>query len=405
MRTFLNYCKLFALLIASFFAFAVLSCLIPDKSIKENIEKSALMLAEEGNYPHAVIGMAQCQMDNFTDALILSQNYCIDRKHPFQSAMKMIRPDELGTGWDQTGLLLRKTQGEAQGEISYARYWHGNTFLFRPFFLLMDYNMLRWWLFALSTLLLVVFLCAFYRETGMLQTLAFASGFVAVCGFVTQFSIQFFPILAITLIASLLVIKRGALKPQGMLFFIVGSLACYFDLLTAPMLTLGIPLAVLLSLKRNEDFRIKDNLLEIIKLALLWGLGFALTFVAKWVLGTLILGHNVFADAFDMGLYRLGVEDFTRWDAISRNFKMLNLPMILVLMLCFISLLVTRHAKCNWKKSVLFLLLGLTPYVWYFVFSNHSYLHWWFTYRLQAIAVVSLLLMLTGTKEKTPDSN
>jgi hypothetical protein len=269
----------------------------------------------------------------------------------------------------------------------------------------MDYNMLRWWLFALSTLLLVVFLCAFYRETGMLQTLAFASGFVAVCGFVTQFSMQFFPILAITLIASLLVIKRGALKPQGMLFFIIGSLACYFDLLTTPMLTLGIPLAVLLSLKRNEDFRIKDNLLEIIKLALLWGLGFALTFVAKWVLGTLILGHNVFADAFDMGLYRLGVEDFTRWDAISRNFKMLNLPMILVLMLCFISLLVTRHAKCNWKKSVLFLLLGLTPYVWYFVFSNHSYLHWWFTYRLQAIAVVSLLLMLTGTKEKTPDSN
>ena len=394
MKTILPFFKAFVILIAAYLAFAVLSCMIPDKSIKANIEQSAPLLAAEGLYPDGVIGMDQCQLDNFTDALIMSQIYSIDRKHPFRAALRMVRADEYGKGWNQTDLLLRLTKGEELKEVPYARYWHGNTFLFRPCFILMDFNMLRWWLFVVSTILLVSLLCAFYREVGLLKTLALALGFAATCGFVIQFSMQFFPILAITVVASLLVIKRGEAKDNGLLFFIVGSLACYFDLLTTPLLTLGIPLVVMVSLKRNEGFLLKDNLLKIVRLAFLWGLGFALTFVAKWALATFFLGYDVFADAFDMGLYRLGVDDYTRWDAVSKNFKMLNLPMILIFVLVFIVLMVVRRVKFNWKKSVLFFIIGLSPYLWYLVMSNHSYEHWWFTYRLQAVTVACLMLMV-----------
>ena len=400
MKTLLKYCKIFVLLIASYFVFAVLSCMIPDKDIKASIEQSAPSLYAEGLYPNAIVGMKQCQLDNFTDALIMSQIYSIDRKRPIYSAMKMVRPEEVGSGWNQPGLLLRLTQGEPLGEEPYARYWHGSSFLFRPCFILMDYNMLRWWLFVVSTLLIVAFLCLYCREAGLPKTLALASGFVVTCGFVTQFSMQFFPILAITVIASILVIRRGEAKDNGLLFFIIGSLACYFDLLTTPLLTLGIPLAVMLSLKRNEGFKIKDNLLVIIRLAFLWGLGFALTFVTKWALATLIVGYNVFTDAFDMGLYRLGVEDFTRWDAVSSNFKMLNLPMVLVLTLFFVILIIVRRPKLSWKKAVLYLIIGLAPYLWYLVLSNHSYLHRWFTYRLQSITAVCLYLILTETERQ-----
>ena len=402
MKTILHYCKAFGILIAAYFVFAVLSCWLPDKKIKANIEKTAPVLAAEGLYPKGVIRMDQCQMDNFTDALIMNQIYRIDRKHPVHNAMKMVRADEFGRGWDQTGLLLRMTKGEDLEEVPYARYWHGNTFLFRLCFALMDFNMLRWWLFVVSSLLLVALLCAYYREADLPKTLALAFGFAATCGFLTQFSMQFFPILAITVIACLLVIKRGETKDNGLLFFIIGSLACYFDLLTTPLLTLGMPLVVMISLKRNEGFRLKDNLLGIIRLAFLWGLGFALTFVAKWALATLILGYNVFADAFDTGLYRMGVEDFTRWDAVSRNFKLLNLPMILVVVLFFIVLKVMHRTKFNWKKAVLFLLIGLTPYLWYLVLSNHSYLHWWFTYRLQAITLSCLMLLVVEPLNDVP---
>lgn len=403
MKTFLHYSIVFVLLIAAYMVFAVLSCMVPDQGIKTNIANSATQLAGEGLYPNAVISVKQCQIDNFTDALIMNQIYSIDRKHPLKSAMKMVRGEETGQGWNQTGLLLRMVNGESLKEQPYARYWHGNTLLFRPFFMFMDFNLIRLWLFAISTLLMVALVCVYYREAGLLKTLALAFGFVATCGFVTQFSMQFFPILAITVITSLIVVKRGGSSDLGMLFFVVGSLACFFDLLTTPLLTLGIPLAVMLSLNREEPVQIKHRLLEFIRLAFLWGLGFGLTFVTKWGLATLVSGYNVVSDAIDTGLYRLGADEFTRWDAVSENFKMLNLPMIITVVLSLIVLMVVSHHKFNWKKAILFLLIGLTPYLWYLALANHSYLHWWFTYRLQAITMMCLFFMLTDSfvKEKT----
>ena len=134
-------------------------------------------------------------MDNFTDALIMNQIYSIDRKQPVKSAMLMIRMSEKGRDWDQTGLLLRTVNGETLEEQHYARYWHGSTFLFRPLFLVMDFVTLRHVLFIVSSILIVMLLCAYYSKTGLMKTLALAMAFLVTYGFVMQFSMQFFPVL------------------------------------------------------------------------------------------------------------------------------------------------------------------------------------------------------------------
>ena len=405
MKDVTKFIKVFVLLIASYFVFAVLSCLLPDKTIKAHIAQSAPGLAEEGSYPNAIITWDQCQMDNFTDALIMNQIYNIDRKHPVRSAMIVNRSSEGGLDWDQPGLLLRRVHGEELKSHQYSHYWHGNTFLFRFVLLLMDFNMLRWTLYLISGLLMVMLLCAYYPEAGTLKTMVLSFGFLVTCGFVTQFSMQFFPVLALTLIGSLLVIKRDKSKDFGLLFFIVGSLTCYFDLLTAPLLTLGIPLAVMLSLNKESQFDLKRNLLTIIKLILLWGLGFALTFFMKWVLASLILGQNVLADAYEVALYRMDTEDFTRWDALSRNFKMIPLWMIIVAVAVLIVIDVVRHKRLNCKKALVYLLVGVMPLVWYLLLSNHSYIHWWFTYRLLAITITCLMLMLSDAIPTTSEKS
>lgn len=399
MKTVLDYCKVFLLLIAAYFVFGVLSCMLPDEIIKANIKQSAQGLVSEGEYPQGIVELTQCQMDNFTDALIMNQIYMIDRKHPVLSSVRMVRGFE--KGGQQTQHLIKTVNDEIEGEMAYSRYWHGNSFLFRPLFMMMDFPMLRWWLFVISSLLFVVLLCAYYQAAGLMKTLALTSGFVATCGFITQFSMQFFPVLALTIIACLLVIRHDKAKGFGMLFFVVGSLTCYFDLLTTPMLTLGIPLAVMVSLKNGDDYDLKDNLLEICKLALLWGLGFALTFVTKWGIATLVMDENIFADAYGQSVYRMGADEFTRWDAISENFRLLNLWMICILMAVVLVLRVSGRVKFNYKKALTFLLIGLAPYLWYFVLSDHSYKHWWFTYRLQAISVICLFFILTDGMKKT----
>lgn len=403
MNRFILFCKTFAILIATYFALATLSCLLPDKSIKAHIADSAKKMVEEGLYPQAIIRMEQCQMDNFTDALIMNQMYNIDRKHPITSAMKMIRSSEKGRDWDQPGLLLRKVNGENLEEQHYARYWHGSTFLFRPLFLVMDFLTLRHILFIVSSLLIVLLLCAYYPKAGLMKTIALALGFLLTYGFVMQFSMQFFPVLALTIIGSLLVVKRKQSDNSGLLFFVIGSMTCYFDLLTTPLLTLGIPMAVMLSLKREDEFQFKDSIIEISKLTLLWGGGFALTFLTKWALASLILGQNIFADAYEVSLYRIEAEEFTRWDAVTKNFDMLDLWMIGIATVVLLLFSIIKRLKINHKRVVLFLIIGLMPYVWYLLLANHSYVHWWFTYRLQAITVVCLLYMFCDRSSAMKD--
>ena len=403
MNKFILFCKTFAILIATYFALATLSCLLPDKSIKAHIADSAQKMVEEGLYPQAIIRMEQCQMDNFTDALIMNQMYNIDRKHPITSAMKMIRSSEKGRDWDQPGLLLRKVNGENLEEQHYARYWHGSTFLFRPLFLVMDFLTLRHILFIVSSLLIVLLLCAYYPKAGLMKTIALALGFLLTYGFVMQFSMQFFPVLALTIIGSLLVVKRKQSDNSGLLFFVIGSMTCYFDLLTTPLLTLGIPMAVMLSLKREDEFQFKDSIIEISKLTLLWGGGFALTFLTKWALASLILGQNIFADAYEVSLYRMEAEEFTRWDAVTKNFDMLDLWMIGIATVVLLLFSIIKRLKINHKRVVLFLIIGLMPYVWYLLLANHSYVHWWFTYRLQAITVVCLLYMFCDRSSAMKD--
>lgn len=399
MRNTAKFSIIFLLLIAAYFTFGVLSCLLPDKAIKHHIAESAPVIAEEGLYPRLLNDMEQYRLDNFTDALMMNQIYNIDRKHPVKAAMQMVRSSERGRDWDQPGLLVRRVNGETLEEQHYSRYWHGGSFLYRTLFLMMDYATLRFVLLLVSSVLLLLLACVYYQKVGWLKTLALSMGFLMTYGFVTQFSMQFFPVLALTILGSLLVIQRDAKKGFGLLFFIIGSLTCYFDLLTTPLLTLGIPLVVLLSLKSSQGFLFKDNFVEVAKLTLLWGLGFALTFVTKWALASLILGQNIFADAYEVSLYRMEAEEFTRWDAVKMNLGMLNWWIVGFVAVAMLAFCLIKDRSFNYKKATLFLIVALMPYFWYLILSNHSYLHWWFAFRLQAITIACLMLMMTDSRQ------
>ena len=93
-------------------------------------------------------------------------------------------------------------------------------------------------------------------------------------------------------------------------------------------------------------------------------------------------------------------EEFTRWEAVTTNFGMLNLCMIGIAAVVLLLSVIIKRQKISYKKAVLFLIIGLMPYVWYFLLANHSYLHWWFTYRLQAITVVCLLFVFCDGNSK-----
>ncbi len=400
-RSILKYCLTFIGLIGMFFLFALVSCWLPDRRIKEHVTEIAPVMQECGNYPMAIIQKESARQDNFTDALILNQQLCIDRKFPLKSAMSAYRC-EYSPRYDMTSALLKLSQQEEGGTmVAYPRYWHGNTFLFRVMLLFVDYQTLQWMMFAVSSLLLFLFLLSYQVRAGIWKAMAFLLSWLLVYGFVTQFSMQFFPVTVLMLIASILVVRHAEDHAYlKMLFFVMACLTCYFDLLTTPLLTLGWPLLVWVSLQNTDSLRLQDSLFPIVGWGFLWGVGYALTFLSKWLISSAIINMNVLKDASESTVYRMGVNAFSRWDAIVQNVQMVPWTMVFIVLLVLGAYSIVRfHAKGG-LKTLLLLAVSLLPYVWYLLVANHSFLHYWFTYRLQAITIAALFLMVLSMRRE-----
>jgi hypothetical protein len=391
MNTLLKYLKVFAILIASFFAFSVLVCLLPNQSIKKNIAKSVPDMVTDGCYHYGMINKRQFFMDNFTDAILLSQNYTLDKNQPVTSAMYVRR----ATTYTNTVEALDRQVNSDDGFqlVPYPRYWHGNSFLLRLFLLFSDYSFIRWLLYVISSILFLILGVKLFQTVGMRKTVAFVVGLLCVNIFITQFSMQFFTVVALALIASILMCKYYKNRKKVLLVsFIFGCLTSYFDLLTAPLLTCGLPLIVYLSAENEDPF--KKRFFSLFLFALLWGLGYGLTWASKWTLGTIFTDINVYKDAFETTLYRTNTEYFSRLEAIHRNFKLLPTGFIYLISISLLLLALVFFNKKESKTNLLLFIVATFPFLWFLVVAQHSGWHPWFTYRILAISVISLWFIL-----------
>ncbi len=401
-KNIIQYIIVFLALIAFFFSFSVISSIWPDQKIKRNISKAALEFNEAGLYPNAMINVTPCRMDNFTETIVLNQIFCIDRSKPLRSAMGVYRGYK-DPWYDTPGALLSVTRYETGIiPLAYPRYWHGNTFLFRILFSIMDYHHIQWMMFAITTLLIVIFICAYYPLAGIWKTLAFILSWTLVYGFIMPFSIQFFPSIAMALIASILIVQHeGTPAYISLLFFITACCTNYFDLFTIPLLTFGLPLIAWLSIQDNQSIQLKATTGQITQWGILWVIGYGLTFLSKWVLASLVLKENILKDGFGQSFYRMNADGLSRWDAVGKNLDMLPWIWVCAALILFLIVSVLHFQRKGGLKALYFLLIASLPYLWYLVVSNHSELHFWFTYRLQFITLSSLFMaLLSFSSEK-----
>jgi len=391
-KEFITYSLVFITLIAVFFTYSVLVCLLPTQPIKKNIAKSvpAMVMDDGENYPYAILHKQECKMDNFTDAIILSQNYTINNKQPVKSAMygKHAAQYDLNI----VSALKRQTDLEDVIIVPYPRYWFGNTFLLRPFLLFTNYTVIRWMLYAISSILFFILGIKLFQLTGMRRTIAFFMGLLFVNVFVTQFSIQFFSVVALSVIASILVCNHFKNRKKILLLsFIIGCFTSYLDLLTAPLLTCGLPLVVYLLAEKEETF--KKRLSALFLFSGLWGTGYALTWASKWALGTVFTDVNVFQSAMNTALYRAGIETNSRLDAVISNINLLPLFFIYLFFILLLPLVVFFFNKKEIKTNLLLFIVATFPYLWYLVLAQHSWWHWWYTYRIQAISLSAIFII------------
>ena len=402
-KSIVRYAVVFCLLMAFCFLFAFSSLCLPNSRIKRSIEKSVAMGDIKTDYPRAIVNKEVCRMDQYSDALILNQAYCSSKQEALRSVM--IVPS-IGDANNKTEWLQAAVEGVTEPIHNYPRYWHGSTFFARwVLFFCGRYANLQLFLFYTSSIaIFALFYLLCKRKKVALAVCLFVS-MLLLKSYLTQFSIHLCMTFVISILAAIVSLFITSRKRLGLLFFITGSLTAYFDLMTTPLLTLGIPLLVVLADKKNDESSLGTIIKGIIKIALLWGLGYSFTWVSKWILATWLTGTNVLADALSISKYRIngdvgaeiaGRSSITVWDSLYANLSKcplgLILPMLVVLAItaCF------AFNKKGVKIAVAYVFVSLFPILYYIVIANQTYVHCWFTYRALIVTVASLLMALSS---------
>ena len=394
------FAKTFFILIAVFFVSMTLVYCIPTSWIQGNVEKSIEVLEGEGEYPMYFFYRHSAIIDIHTDKLMyesLIQNR--DYYNPIQAAMSINQ---------------------------YPRYWHGYQVLLRPLTVVFQVQELRY--LGMLTFHLLFFWSAWLmaKETkplyAMFYVLTVASGYVVFLPVCFQFLTTFL-VLFVSLIVLLSRYDNNKPLPavKWMLyFFVVGMVENFFDFLTYPILTLGIPLVLLLWLRvRDERTDFRGNFWFMFKASLSWFFGYALTWISKWLLSAAILGVRYFWRTMSVVQYRLeGSEEepLDRIGTIQRNLKAwLNVQdggviswskIALLILIVAVVLIIWRKLK-DWKAVGAYLpilFVAAYPYIWYLVMSNHSQIHYWYTYRAQLVALFAGLVFLASIlRERKPE--
>ncbi len=387
MKTVFKYLFVLVSLIVTYLFFGAGAYLMPDKAVHHHVKQTLEHGDLCSDQPRAVLpSLLQTRMDNYTDAIILNQADVM-RVEGFSAGVLSV------PRWWAPLLpfeVLRAGVDGQQMEIRhYARYWHGNTFLTRYLLAFCDYVNIRFLLYIVSSMLLVWCGTLLCRKSGWQTVAAVMFGLFVCYAFVMQFSMQFAMVLILTLAGMIAIANaRKSLMP----FFVIGSLVCFFDLLTAPMLTLGMMLVVHIALMSDREMW--QGWKQGIYGVLLWTIGYAGTWVAKWIIATLFTSENVIHEGIENIINRSGVDDFSRWDAVMVNIDLLPWKYIVVAVLAVAFLAIIWFNVKGWRRAVQLLPIAVLPWVWYFLAANHSYWHSWFTFRAQAVSVAAIILAL-----------
>lgn len=402
-KQFFVYFILFISMIVIFCLGMIISYVLPNNRIQAHIsEDENVLLRESGNLFFGEY-IESAKLDDYTDLVIMNiamNKGKTENESVFVRAFEnSLYSEDKMTQYD----IMEKTLNDKDlyNNQEYARYWHGIQTVVRPLLLFLNYEEIRYLFMLIMFILFIIAILMIYKNLSVWHALSFAFSMLAINFFIIPMSLQYTSVFAIMLVTVILVNyiyqkKKEKLLPY--LFFIVGGCTTFMDLLTAPLVTLGIPLIIVTLLRNKEKSNIKDTIIQIIKFSILWTISYGVVFVAKWIIASIVLKQNIIIQAINQIIFRTnGSEEYpaTPIGAILKNLKVLYNTVflasgIIIGIIWFINLIKRRNIK-GIKGSIPLLLISIYPYVWYAVIAGHSTIHAFFTYRIQVITIFGFL--------------
>lgn len=395
-----KYILIFVVFILLFSASMVFTYALPNNRIRVNIEKSIELLEKDGapfytNYDGATL-------DAFTDSIMLNQSIDVAENEGIEITNRAFS-NYFNSEDDTPQVTNLKNFYNGNIKLShYERYWHGYVTILRPLLMIFDYAGIRQLNVIIVFMLLVITSILISKKIGIKYAMAFAISIILMNVFIIPMAMQYMNIYIITLLGIIVILLQKDEKLKSnlpIIFLIIGMLTAFFDLLTYPLLTLGMPLVVaaIRINKKDEQLTIKKLALIFIKICFLWTIGYGMTYVSKWILTSIVIGENIIPQAIAQFMFRTGAnQELSKIEVIIKNFRNYYTRPAIACAIVFVVVwvyLIIKHRKTrvNFKNIILLIIIAVMPYAWYVLLSNHSNIHAWFTYRIQAIALFAIL--------------
>ncbi len=421
MKYILKYVLTFIGIIAIFVTLLFVTCLFPSEYIKKNVKNSSETLEKEGNIKRMFVieKLDVFNFDNYSDSLMINTVYSIDNSTPLYSsfiARKNYIPNltekvyedttgELNSAskfkvHDEVNELKDVVNGNINESFEYARYWHGYITILRPILLIFNLSTIRIILTIAFLFLAIIVLFNIYKKLGIFYMITFLLGLIGIEYFYMGVSIQGCFVFLITMILMEIILTRfEKIKDISIYFFITGMITNFLDLLTNPLVTLGLPLILyFILIQKNNKLTIKDSILIFVKTCVPWLLGYAITWITKWILVDILYNKGLIKTALSQILYRTrGVTKLSSSSVIAKNLFWILIPLQIDIF-AFMIILVLNIKKgiqfSKFKETILtifpYLIISIMPYLWYIILKNHSYLHSFFTYRNQILILITI---------------
>ena len=359
------------------------------QSVSEVVEDGQMFTCQAGFFKPYIIGV-------FTECLMLDIAYCADTSSPLQSAMesRFVIADSSPVAGIK--VLLSEPDSPRLQSFVYSRYWHGSQCLLRPLLCVTTMRGIRTLNVVLLLLLLVVATVVMVNRLGTGDALVIALPLLAVMIPTVPLCLNYVPTFAIALGASLLILlwnrATGNRGNAVLLFFVVGAVTAFMDLLTTPMVALAVPLTVYMLYRRPHD-----TWRCLITLAVAWAAGYALLWGTKWLLAGLVLDFDVFGDAMGAVTQRTvgkGEHDFMMW-CLKWNGALLVAAVALTVAVA----LLYGRSRDEMRRHSWMLAIAAMGFVWTFVLLEHTWHHLHFTWRTFVVSAIGIALYLRYTTD------
>ena len=416
-KNILKYLLLFLITVGILFCGLVLVTKIPREKTEGKLQESAKYLEKKPGIQRVLNKRDYTYLHTYADSVVLNIIFCADSNNAIKSVLegKFYNTIDIDENTDFVSVVEKNETGNCE----YARYWHGSILIIRP--LLMFLNIKQ--IYILSAIVLGIFyiwlLYEIAKRSKMLAIITFIAS-VMINIFITPFCLEYYWTILLMLITSIVALKK---EKQGnsklyYLFFITGICTCFFDFLTTETLTFTVPLilTLLVRYKDNRNEELKEEIKFILKAVMVWGLGYVSMWLVKWGLSAIALETSITELVRDKALLRVNGEiyDVTTKsmyqgailknlyalfpiNIVKRKYKLI-MPIVLIIVI-FMCLFDKKRLKKD-KFLLEILMIILIPYVRYLILANHSYKHYFFTFRAQMVTVIGLLFIMIELIDK-----